>query len=307
MGDEWQMSVMIATLISDDTQLDELLIGANKEMLDFIFAGSTPLCRAAQTPKNIAKVKKLLQAGASVDFRCKSNRTPLMKAAESGCTDICHLLLQHGADVNATTAYSWNPLCYASYCGHRETTALLLQHREQISCVVNSFGRFALVSLAVIKGHIHMLKFFQGYFEKLNSRIPLGLLYNTALHFNQTECAIFILHQGYFPHQKTEKPRKGFTSSFEMATSEKWTEWMKILIELNPQCLQEEWFVQKQCPQLFYAHPTFRAWLLEHRKHAPSLMHLCKSKILAQLDTYYKPKIHQLHLPKALKAYLEML
>ena len=145
-----------------------------------------------------------------------------MEAAGFGCTDICHLLLQHGADVNATKdreEQSWNPLCYASHSGQRETTALLLQHGAQISCVANSFGHlgWSPVSLAMMPNHIHMLKFFLDYFAKLNTRIPLGLLYNTALQFKQRKCAVFILHQGYFPHQQTEKPRKGFTSSFEMA------------------------------------------------------------------------------------------
>lgn len=152
---------MTAALNSDDTQLGELLTGANKEMLDFIFEDSTPLCRAAQMPKNIAIVEKLLQAGASVDFRCTYSKTPLMEAAGFGCTDICHLLLQHGADVNATKdreEQSWNPLCYASHSGHRETTALLLQYGAQISCVANSFGHlgWSPVSLAMMPNHLHI-------------------------------------------------------------------------------------------------------------------------------------------------------
>ena len=62
--------------------------------------GGTALITAAQSG-DVAKVKKLLDAGADVEARTKDGRTALHEAAAAGNAAVVKLLLEHGADVEA--------------------------------------------------------------------------------------------------------------------------------------------------------------------------------------------------------------
>ena len=195
--------------------------------------------------------------------------------------------------------------------GKREAAIVLLEHGAQIFYDQESRDTLERSPFTAALGsdHPHMVKLFLDHCNnKLNTRIPLDLLYTKALQRRGQKCAVVVVHEGYFPHQKVEevlmKPLK-FKSSFEMAGRFGFIELMRTLIEVKPQFLQESWLVFPRFSIALIRYPDFIMWLLEQRRQPPSLIKLCKSTILAQLGTYYKSKIHHLPLPTAMKSYLE--
>ena len=84
-------------------------------------------------------------------------------------------------------------------------------------------------------------------------------------------------------------------------------ELMRMLVELNSQCLQEDWLVEEDIPAKLAQQPDFASYLVESRKQPPLLLKLCKSTILERLDILHKTymwKITDLPLPKSLKTFL---
>jgi len=68
---------------------------------------------------NVAKVERLLDAGAGVSARDDDGLTPLHWAVKGGAIDegdapeVTKVLIDHGADVNARDDHGWTPLFYA--------------------------------------------------------------------------------------------------------------------------------------------------------------------------------------------------
>jgi ATP-dependent Lon protease len=82
---------------------------------------------------NTGEVKKLLERGATVDYRTSpENMTPLIIAASSGYTDIVTLLIQYKAQINARMIRNDTALKWAAYNGHLETVKVLLRHKADI-------------------------------------------------------------------------------------------------------------------------------------------------------------------------------
>jgi ankyrin repeat protein len=64
----------------------------------------------------------------SVSFRYKTGYTPLHVAARRGHLDIARLLIDKGANVNALTDSQWTPLRLAIAEGHSDVVNLLRKH-----------------------------------------------------------------------------------------------------------------------------------------------------------------------------------
>ena len=79
---------------------------------------------------------------------------------------------------------------------------------------------------------------------------------------------------------------------------------VRLLIELNPQLLQEEWIIQQRFNDKLAQEKEFVQWLVEERKNPPTLKQRCKTAIHSQLGTYYIQKINGLPLPIVLQTYL---
>jgi len=70
----------------------------------------------------------LLDRGANVDVRAVEGTTPLMVAAQNGCTDAAAYLLQRGADPDARDNRGFTALHRAAEVGFEEIVRLLLDH-----------------------------------------------------------------------------------------------------------------------------------------------------------------------------------
>jgi ankyrin repeat protein/L-ascorbate metabolism protein UlaG (beta-lactamase superfamily) len=76
---------------------------------------------------DLARVKKLIVAGANVNDKNNDSRTPLHLAAGLGSREVVELLLSRGADVKAQDKYEWTPLHVAIRANRIDIVELLLQ------------------------------------------------------------------------------------------------------------------------------------------------------------------------------------
>lgn len=298
----WKTSIML-TLLGNDTHLPLPLCSFKGYPLDFIAYGFTPLTRCVYDRRHAA-LEQLLHAGASVDFEDGNGRTPLMTAAFRADIDSCYILLNHGANVNAKIG-SNTALVHASCNGAYEVACLLLQHGARPCDTRNlwdNFGDSAFAS-AIAWNHCNVVERFVTYFNERDIKLPLELLIKLAVERSSEDCAIIFLEQGLYLNHKSLQT----ISLFHMAAEKGQIKLMSLLVELDPQFLQEEWLIQKKIPEELQKQKSYTFWLMEYRKHVPSLQKVCKSSILSQLVCYYKPKIAELPLPRSLREYLCLL
>ena len=295
----WKRNVMVAVTKGDSELLDQLLGFENRPTLDFAFRGYTPLTWAVDD-ENYAIVEQLLHAGASADFYEGSNRgSPVVVAIRSQNVRIFNLLLSYGADVKRISDQA---LTWAVLLGSDKFVRLLLAHGAQPdSWISGSWDNF---TFAVDWTRRDMLKrfliHFISHFSEREVQLPLHLLTIRAIKESSEDCAIMFLEEGIYPQSNLPQT----SSLFHIAAEKGQRKVMNLLAELNPQFLQEEWLIQKKVPMELCKYKSYISWLIEYRKQVPSLQKLCKSSILSQLGSYYKPKIPQLPLPKSLKKYL---
>ena len=300
---------MKAVYAGDAVQLDKLLESATKQhasdkCLDFMVGECTPLMLAVCLKKDSHLLEKLLCAGANADFGGNNFRTPLLHAAsgDSGYKDIVHVLLSHGANVNAMDSSKYQALRYTILSDNLQTASLLLESGAELHHPDQSkSNNFQFV---LLWKRPHLLKFLLHHAEKRGMHISLEILYNMAVNCLSEECAILILKQGCYLHPKLSADTLSYRSCFHEASCHDLIKLMGFLLELNPHFMQEDWLVQKDLPADLRLHSDLVSWLSEQRKHPPSLVRLCRSRILAQLDTYYTQKVTELPLPNALKTFL---
>lgn len=141
-------------------------------------------------------------------------------------------------------------------------------------------------------------------------------LFEMTLKYNRKDCAIAVLRARCYPLQ--EAPYESYDSDdsyescysydsydvLQMAADKGMKEVMSLLVGINAQFMQEDWLIDEQLPDELLQYPDFVSFLLEHRKHTPSLQLVCKARIRKELGDYYGLKIDALGLPTALKTYL---
>lgn len=93
--------------------------------------GEPALQEAAQRG-DVARVARLLDAGADVNGADGGGRTALTTAARSGRTDVAKLLLSRGADVNKPESWGATPLMLAASQGFGDEVDLLLRHGADV-------------------------------------------------------------------------------------------------------------------------------------------------------------------------------
>ena len=308
VADDWRECVIAAIEAGDSARLDELLQHEHKEHLNFIcpsaYGYNTPLMKAIKRD-NVHTADKLINAGASVHFPDLEGLTPLIRAAVS-TPDICRLLLAHGAGIHVQHRDHWqqSPLYMAVNYGRRETVSLLLEKGAEIYYPSMQWDdpNTSPVAAAINFSLPDKLEVLLNHCRKTSLRTPLAFLFKWAIKIRREECAAIILQQGYYPILNVVKPD---TSYFEEAARRGQVRVVSLMVELNPHFMQENWLVTNCIPdELERKHANFVSWLVEYRKQPPALLKLCKSSILAQLDTPYTPKIKELPLPKILKVLL---
>ena len=87
-----------------------LLVGCGESQKSRQWSEADRALFAAADAGNIEAVKQAIAAGADVNTKDESLRTPLHWAAEGGHKEVAVLLIAKGADVNAKDSRGWTPL-----------------------------------------------------------------------------------------------------------------------------------------------------------------------------------------------------
>ena len=311
MAIQWRKNVMDAVYVGDAALFDKLLESANKQhgsdkYLDFVVDEFTPLMLAICVKGDSDWVEKLLCAGANVDFcTCDDDfTTPLMHAACQASDDksIVRVLLSNGANVNAMDRTNYQALHYTIILSDNiHIASLLLESGAELHHLRHSNSHF---KSALFWKRPHLLNLFLHHADKRGMHISLEILYNWAIECWSEDCAILILKQGYYPHPESASDGTSYTSCFHKASCHGLIKLMGFLLELNPHFMQEDWLVQRDLHAYLRRHSDFVSWVTEQRKYPSSLVKLCRSRILAQLNTYYTHKVTELPLPNALQIFL---
>jgi hypothetical protein len=114
---------------------------------------------AATRKGDLAKVKALLDKGASVNAKSPYGQTPLFFACDRGYSEIAKLLVDRGADVNVEdTFYHATPLSWAARKNHTDIVKLLIDHGAKSPAMVLMMGAQSgsmdLVKIGLGKGPV---------------------------------------------------------------------------------------------------------------------------------------------------------
>ena len=312
--DEWKEVVMDAIEIHSYDELDQLLQRLKRRRMSLNFKYRTgvftPLILAVYCGRRDI-VKGVLKYGADVNFANDHGITPLIQAAKYCAIDIVELLLNNNAYVHEVDCVNyWTALHYAVWTNKHQTVHLLITHNAKFYDPTMPLHRSPIWTAAV-HDRSDILKYF---FEMLKSSKQVcnmfstheyDMLFNGAVKSGSELSAITILHNGYFPIQETGHELQPFSSCFHLAADFGMYVLMGLMVELNPQYLQEEWLVQSQISDRLILHPDFVSWLVQYRRQPSCLAKLCKSKILCLLGIHYNEKVHFLPLPNSLKTFLK--
>jgi len=130
--------------------------------------GSTPL-QWAVYEGNVAKVKRLLEAGADVSLANNYGATPMGLAAEVAHTEILKLLLEAGADADSPNPEGQTALMAVARTGNLEAAQLLLDHGATVDARERWGGQTALM-WASARRHPEMMRLLIKHGADVNAR-----------------------------------------------------------------------------------------------------------------------------------------
>jgi pectate lyase len=141
------MSIHEAAAIGDIEKIESLIAkgtDVNARLRDL----RTPLIDAAENGCTGA-LQLLLARGANIEARDAYGCSALHRSAEKGCLDIAALLIANGADANVKNSAGRTPLYHAVHNGQEELAKLLIANGAD----VNAGGDWRLLNVAVQAGH----------------------------------------------------------------------------------------------------------------------------------------------------------
>jgi len=125
------------------------LVGSGRPMTDHRL-------HDAAASDDVAAIRALLAAGATIDARDEDGRTPLLAATHANNVRAAETLIAAGADVNARDAIDDSPYLYAGAQGHLEILTMTLKHGADLKSV-NRYGGTALIPAAE-RGHVETVR-----------------------------------------------------------------------------------------------------------------------------------------------------
>ena len=188
--------------------------------------------------------------GVDVNFTDVSGFSPLLIAVQNKKVNIIRLLFSHGGNFHATPGYHSKIMdLYAAV--HKLEASLLGYPYEDFdygykhTLVTLLYG--SGIEAAIHDDHCDIVKHILEHCEALPNRfLPLGLLFNFAMVSCSPGIAILLLLQhGYYP---ITNPSQFYIACFQAGARLRARVLVKILANLNPQFLQEQWLIEKQLP-----------------------------------------------------------
>ena len=264
--------------------------------------------------QNLPLVKTLLHAGADSNLATWDTYhyySPLADAIKRGNVDICKELFRYGCDPNVMI-----PLI--KIYGVMRSTA----STQAVKILVEQ-GNFAihhqdiLLALFIEQDHDKNLEHcLQHIYNQVGENVQGWKkdFVQAALSKRSTNCLQVLLRWGFYTCHHTLHSREIIPADRLLHISTPTVRLyanLKLLVEFNPMCLQESWFMNGKITQrcLESSYELIRvavADLVEARKNPPPLQVFCRTKIIQHLS--YNPlwKAQKLPLPTVLKEYVQL-
>jgi|GEM_PF-2550995 len=131
---------IIEAVKSGDLQTVKKQLDGNHGLLDTLDEKGNSLLVVAIREKQVDMTCYLVAEGADVNFKNKSEYTPLHFASDRGQKEIVDLLLEKGAEVNAVNKYQITPLFNAIEKGYKDIVEILINHGADINFNSPFFG-----------------------------------------------------------------------------------------------------------------------------------------------------------------------
>ena len=300
-------------VVKDNIKLVNLLlhkavIKVDLEVEDSVKGATyTPLIHAVRS-NNIPMVKLLLEAGADSDhFRDHFPMNALMEAAEMDSVMLCKLLVESRCNANLFRfqyGVYFAALHWAVSFNSFSTVKYLLEETK----VDISLTHGTAITLAIRCCKSQILDYMLHFLYRLHSDdIPwYGSALHQAIRAHSESCVAVLLRWGVnnvpcktsIPHDlaayELDVPP---CSVFRQAVEYGDVNSVRLLKELYPQCLQEDWFITHQFDE--FGKKSFEQ-ILNGRKNPPWLDVLCRTKIFQQLGYNPITKAETLPLPRKL-------
>ncbi len=150
------ISLADSILFEDDAIVEQLLQRDSSDLNTIDKYGYTPLIEAI-IKESLSKVTILLNAGADVNFKDLTNRSPLHWAAEYNQRKIVKKLLDHGADANSFSRDSQPVLVMPMLHGDRAMVNLLCRHGAEIKFAEDFIQTKILGHLFSLRGYVDIV------------------------------------------------------------------------------------------------------------------------------------------------------
>lgn len=220
------------------------------------------------------------------------------RAVQLNNADIVDILLNSLCDMEARTEDGFSALHYAVAYRRYAIAKKLLVNKIPIRAkskrgvtamaVAIQHHNPVMVSLLVEHGYNPNKKFDWG-------ETPLEM----AIKNHSELCAFALLYEGCILDVDPEKP-----SYFLQAISEGLVNLVKMLIEMRPRYLTEEWLRQRYIPLALYKMPNVYEALFDMSSSPRPLSRICRSVIYGSLNRFPQTKVEELLLPKKLKKFV---
>ncbi len=105
---------------------------------------------------------------------------------------------------------------------------------------------------------------------------------------------------------KSKRKTEQTDSYFTVAAKEGLIMLMKLMLDIDPGCLHEQWVVARSPPLALYRRPDVCSWLWEEAQRVRTLQECARSTIWKALRTYQCERIYQLPIPDKLKHFTSL-
>ena len=256
-------------------------------------------------------VEILLEAGVNPDVTPPEGYSTLYKALEECGSDITKMLLEHTRNINAllyvtTPRQVDSAFSLMSALGMLDAVKFVLErgadifsnHDDEVFEGAFANDQFEMIELflqhtyGMVGDHLHELWIEDSFHWALEAQAKgcLNVLFSWGVYS-------FSKSSDYYP----------FRTVFHMAARSGNIQAVKMLSELDPQCLQERWMVQGDFLSLSRWSSEgleLLADLTERRKQPSTLVLLCRTIIIDCLGCRPLLKVQKLPLPRQIKNYI---
>ncbi|CAF3714085.1 unnamed protein product [Rotaria sordida] len=253
----------------------------------------TPLLQAIEK-KRSEIVEELIRAGADVNFppRNPAHRglTPLILAIVNGTDEISQCLINSLCSLNQHVEDGYTALHYSVLMSRHPTIKSLLKAGARTN--VRSIYGVTPMTLAILSDDPYSVKILIEHGYPITRSYPWNEYpFEQAIKIHAEGSAMMIAHLGC--ELKTKQASRT-TNILTMVASEGLVNLMFLLINMQPQYINQQWIRKRQYPHALYRLTSVQNELQRMYTNPFRLKQLCRAQISQTIGKFYTEKINDL-------------